>query len=145
MSQSVDTYSVDLPADTSLALAIAARAFDVSVPDVVAKMVRRVCELERMPDGDPSMSVSIYCCYGGNTVEAEYLPATNAVTVLSGPLSQCRYSSPTAASAAVIASVRPVGNTSVSAWHGFWRIKETHAPLQAVRALRKGARKHARP
>ena len=128
--------SIELDEQTHALVRFAARMFDVSEADVVARAVRELArettEAAR-PPRDPWTPVVVYGEYDGTRVEGQYLPATRRLTVSSAPVAGAKFKSPSGAARAVIAALNPSRSAAQTNGWRFWHLRETDERLEVLR------------
>lgn len=128
--------TIELDERTHAVVRFAARVFDVSEAEVVARAVEAYARDHSGPDRpprDPWEPVSVYGIYEGRRFDGAYLPATRRLTVTSEPFSGARFKSPSGAARAVVATVNPEREgTPTNGWI-FWRLVETDERLDVLR------------
>jgi hypothetical protein len=127
--------TIELDDRTAELVRFAARLFGVSESEVVARAVREFAASrdETVKPPNPFAPIAIYGEYEGRRFDAEFLPATGRVTVLTEPLEGQRFRSPSGAARAVVALLNPGRSaTQTNGWR-FWRLAESDARLEVVR------------
>ena len=128
--------SIDLDEQTHALVRFAARMFDVSEADVVARAVRALTtestESAR-PPRDPWTPLDVYGEYGDTRVEGQYLPATRRLTVTSEPIAGAKFKSPSGAARAVVAALNPDRSAAQTNGWRFWHIADTDERLEVLR------------
>ncbi|MFH8839373.1 hypothetical protein [Streptomyces sp. NPDC017868] len=76
-------------------------------------------------------TVAVYARYDGNRIDGEYDPASQSVTILSGP-AEGRYKSPSGAATAVLQAYNPGVAPHRNGW-SFWVVDSSGARLQSLR------------
>jgi hypothetical protein len=128
--------TIELDERTTELVRFAARMFDVSESEVVARALReftRLHEQHAKPPQDPWAPVPVYAEYEGHRVEATYLPATRRLVVTGEPLAGQRFKSPSGAARAVVAALNPGRAAATTNGWRFWHVTETGERLQSLR------------
>jgi hypothetical protein len=98
-------------------LRLLARAWDISEPEVVARLL---------------VGIPIHAIYEGVRIGALFDPVTSSVTITSGPCAGQTFKSPSGAAVALVGALNPAVKPNRSGW-SFWWISETGEMLQVLR------------
>ncbi|MBT8227502.1 MAG: hypothetical protein HKP61_20210 [Dactylosporangium sp.] len=79
-----------------------------------------------------AVTVAVFARHAGTLTRGTFDPATNTITVTSGPLTGHRFASPSGAMRAVIRHANPSGRAQGNGWH-FWIITATGEKLHTSR------------
>lgn len=112
-------------------VALLARAWGVSESEAVQRLVEHFQHSTTPKRSDRGGTINVHALYEGVRIEGLYDPATESVTVTSGP-AQGRHKSPSGAAAAVLRAQNPKVSASRNGW-SFWIITETGSRLQTIR------------
>jgi hypothetical protein len=112
-------------------VALLALAWGVSESEAVQRLVEHFQRSSTPKKNDREGMIDVYALYEGVRIEGLYDPATESVTVTSGP-AQGRHKSPSGAAAAVLRAQNPKVSASRNGW-SFWIITETGSRLQTIR------------
>ncbi|MEV7568634.1 hypothetical protein [Streptomyces tanashiensis] len=106
-----------------------------------AGVVHRLLEFFESGAGGPAVSppaaavaagtVGVHARYDGHRIAAEFDPASQSVTILSGP-AEGRYKSPSGAATAVLQAYNPGVAPHRNGW-SFWVVDSSGARLQSLR------------
>ncbi len=128
---------IEVDDTTFRSLALAARARNVTIGEIVAWLVREVSlKVEDRPVSlHTNEEVRVYVRYHGERVEGRFDPVKKRLTLTSGPLAGKSFNSPSAAAVAVVSALnqnRERPNTD--GWR-FWRIADTNEPIDMLRKI----------
>lgn len=126
---------IEVDDTTFRSLALAARARNVTIGEIVAWLVREVSlKIDDQPvSPHANDGVRVYVRYRGERVEGRFDPVKKRLTLTSGPLAGKSFNSPSAAAVAVVSALnqnRECPNTD--GWR-FWRIADTNEPIDVLR------------
>lgn len=124
--------TVVLDVETHERLALVAAALGVSDAKAVDVLLRRLAAAPPTTATATEGAVAIHVVYKGVRFDAEFDPATEAVKILTDPLADQRFTSPSRAAIEVVSQVNPSVNPNRNGW-GFWVVTESGALLQALR------------
>ncbi|MEU7070240.1 hypothetical protein AB0B30_18255 [Streptomyces narbonensis] len=104
-----------------------------------AGVVHRLLEFFESGAGGPAVNppavnvgtVGVHARYGSHRIDAEFDPASQSVTILSGP-AEGRYKSPSGAATAVLQAYNPGVAPHRNGW-SFWVVDSSGARLQSLR------------
>ena len=122
---------ITVSADTDRHLSMLASWEGTSKGDVVARLLTKLFSNETEHTGD----VAVHKVYERERIEGRYDPASSTLTITSPPWSGEVFSKPSSAAIAVVQHFKPDANPNRNGWD-FWRVTETGAPLQSLRAHR---------
>lgn len=116
-------------------LRLLARAWDISEPEVVARLLvefQRSGRARPTHQGESAAGIEIHAIYEGVRIGALFDPVTTSVTITSGPCTGQTFKSPSGAAVALVGALNPAVKPNRSGW-SFWWISETGEMLQVLR------------
>lgn len=128
-------YTVELDEGTYRSVELAARIAEVTMGQVVARLVAE-SGAPRPGSGaadDGSDTVDVYNDYEGHRTHARFDRRTHRIDVVSGPLSGRSFKSPSGAAIEVVRHYKPEVNANRNGWT-FWLLDDQSGhPLQSMR------------
>ncbi|MFI5532258.1 hypothetical protein ACIA8O_27365 [Kitasatospora sp. NPDC051853] len=125
---------IEIDVQTARALEFAARIAGVTPGQVIARLVEQASLLPASPDSKTDDNrVAVHANYDGHRTNALFDPATHRVDIVSGPLENKSFKSPTGAASAVVHHYNPTVSTARNGW-SFWFLSDnTGRMLQTIR------------
>lgn len=113
-------------------LTLLARAWAISVGDVVDRLLRDFRGTEAATGSSRAQQVAVHAIYAGVRTEGMYDRVSQSLTITSGSLAGKTFSKPSGAAVALVAALRPGVHPNRNGW-SFWVDSSSGKRLQAMR------------
>jgi hypothetical protein len=110
------------------------RAWKTSASDTLRRLLVEFRGAEEPATSTASApeQVAVHAIYGGTRTDGFYDPATQSLTITTGPLAGRTFSKPSGAAVALVQMHRPDVNPNRNGW-SFWVVSKTGKRLQTIR------------